>query len=312
MTASRKFGFVGLGVMGEPMCRHLVQKTDARVLVHDINAEPVARLVEAGAVDAGSIAGLADAEIIFISMPSGEHLRKICEMPGGLLEFARSGQIIVDLSTSPLKLTRELAGSFAAKGADYADAPVARTRAAAEAGTLAISVGATAGVFGRIEPLLRCFASEVTHCGDVGSGQIVKILNNMVVVGTVTALCEAAAIAEAAGVSTQTLFDAFSKGSADSFALRNHGYKAVAAREFPERVFSTDYMHKDVTYALEMAKDAGIEAREAALGASLLTEASQHGFGANYWPVIVKIIERSSNDNSGGKPQSAAGRRPPG
>lgn len=312
MTASRKFGFVGLGVMGEPMCRHLVQKTDARVLVHDINAEPVARLVEAGAVDAGSIAGLADAEIIFISMPSGEHLRKICEMPGGLLEFARSGQIIVDLSTSPLKLTRELAGSFAAKGADYADAPVARTRAAAEAGTLAISVGATAEVFGRIEPLLRCFASEVTHCGDVGSGQIVKILNNMVVVGTVTALCEAAAIAEAAGVSTQTLFDAFSKGSADSFALRNHGYKAVAAREFPERVFSTDYMHKDVTYALEMAKDAGIEAREAALGASLLTEASQHGFGANYWPVIVKIIERSSNDNSGGKPQSAAGRRPPG
>jgi 3-hydroxyisobutyrate dehydrogenase-like beta-hydroxyacid dehydrogenase len=294
MTATATFGFIGLGVMGEPMCRHLVQKTGTKVLVHDINSEPVARLVQAGAADAGSIAEVAKADIVFISMPSGVHLKKICEMPGGLLELARSGQIIVDLSTSPLKLTRELAAAFKAKGTDYADAPVARTRAAAEAGTLAISVGATPAVFGRIEPLLRCFAAEVTHCGDVGSGQVVKILNNMVVVGTVTALCEAAAIANAAGMSTETLFNALSKGSADSFALRNHGYKAVAPSEFPERVFSTDYMHKDISYALEMAKDFGIEAREAALGASLLTEASQAGFGANYWPVIIKIIEGSS------------------
>jgi 3-hydroxyisobutyrate dehydrogenase-like beta-hydroxyacid dehydrogenase len=294
MTGSSTFGFIGLGVMGEPMCRHLVQKTGSKVLVHDLNAEPVARLAKIGAIDAGSIAEVAKADIVFISMPSGEHLKKICGMPGGLVELARRGQTIVDLSTSPLKLTRELAGTFAAKGADYADAPVARTRAAAETGTLAIFVGASPDVFTRIEPLLSCFASEVTHCGDVGSGQVVKILNNMVVVGTVTALCEAAAIANSAGVSTQTLFDAFSKGSADSFALRNHGYKAVAAGQFPERVFSTDYMHKDVSYALDMARDAGIEAREAALGASLLTEASQAGFGANYWPVIAKIIERSS------------------
>jgi 3-hydroxyisobutyrate dehydrogenase-like beta-hydroxyacid dehydrogenase len=294
MTGSSTFGFIGLGVMGEPMCRHLVQKTGSKVLVHDLNAEPVARLAKIGAIDAGSIAEVAKADIVFISMPSGEHLKKICDMPGGLVELARRGQTIVDLSTSPLKLTRELAGTFAAKGADYADAPVARTRAAAETGTLAIFVGASPDVFTRIEPQLRCFASEVTHCGEVGSGQVVKILNNMVVVGTVTALCEAAAIASSAGVSTQTLFDAFSKGSADSFALRNHGYKAVAAGQFPERVFSTDYMHKDVSYALDMARDAGIEAREAALGASLLTEASQAGFGANYWPVIVKIIERSS------------------
>lgn len=293
MAAQTTFGFVGLGIMGEPMCRHLVQKTGARVVIHDINADPVTRLVQAGAIAGGSIAEVAKSDVVFISMPSGAHLQKICEMPGGLLEAARSGQTIVDLSTSPLKLTRELAARFAAKGADYADAPIARTRAAAEAGTLAISVGATAAVFARIEPLLRCFAAEVTHCGEVGSGQVVKILNNMVVVGTVTALCEAATIAEAAGVSTQTLFDAFSKGSADSFALRNHGYKAVATREFPERVFSTDYMFKDMSYALDMAKDAGIEASEAELGASLLTEASERGFGANYWPVIVKIIESS-------------------
>ena len=294
MATTTTFGFIGLGVMGEPMCRHLVQKTGAKVIVHDLDAEPVARLVKAGAADAGSVAGAAKADIVFISMPSGVQLKKICEMPGGLLEHARAGQLIVDLSTSPLKLTRELAAAFKAKGADYADAPVARTRAAAEAGTLAISVGATKEIFGRIEPLLRCFAAEVTHCGEVGCGQIVKIMNNMVVVGTVAALCEAAAIANAAGMPTETLFDALSKGSADSFALRNHGNKAVAPGQFPEKVFSTDYMHKDISYALEMAKDFGIKAREAALGAELLSEASQAGFGANYWPVIIKIIQGAS------------------
>jgi 3-hydroxyisobutyrate dehydrogenase-like beta-hydroxyacid dehydrogenase len=115
-----------------------------------------------------------------------------------------------------------------------------------------------------------------------------------VLVGTVTALCEAAAIANAAGMPTGTLFDALSKGSADSFALRHHGNKAVAPRAFPERTFSADYMHKDLSYALEMARDFGIEAREAALGATLLAEASKAGFGANYWPVIVKVIEGAS------------------
>ncbi|CAN7347079.1 NAD(P)-dependent oxidoreductase [Bosea sp. LjRoot9] len=291
MTTKTTLGFIGLGVMGEPMCRHLVQKTSADVTVHDINAAPVTRLVTQGARDGGSLAEVAKADIVFISMPSGAHLQRICEGPDGLLAFARPGQMIVDLSTSPLKLTRELAAAFAAKGADYADAPIARTRAAAEAGTLAITVGATPEIFARVEPLLRCFAAEVTHCGEVGSGQVVKILNNMVVVGTVTALCEAAAIAESAGIDRQALFEAFAKGSADSFALRNHGFKAVAAREFPERVFSTDYMLKDVSYALEMARDGGIDAREAALGARLLGEASQQGFGANYWPVIIKVIE---------------------
>lgn len=288
---TERLGFVGLGVMGEPMCRHLVAKSGRAVSVFDLNAEPVARLVAKGATRAGSIAEIAEADIVFMSLPSGVHLASVCEDAGGLLERARRGQIIVDLSTSPLKLTRELAARFVARGARYADAPVARTRAAAEAGTLAITVGATAELFSNIEPLLRCFASEVTHCGDVGSGQVVKILNNMVVVGTVTALCEAGAIAESVGIDRAVLFEAFSKGSADSFTLRTHGFKAVAPRQYPERVFSTDYMLKDLSYALEMAADGGIVASEAALGAKLLKEASRRGYGAAYWPVIMKVIE---------------------
>src|SRR6185312_543144 len=294
MAAKPSIGFIGLGVMGEPMCRHLVQKSGLPVVVHDINAEPVARLEALGARNGGSVAEVAKADIIFISVPSGAHLQKVCEGQGGLLESVGGGKLVVDLSTSPLKLTRTLAASFNAKGVDYADAPVARTRAAAESGTLAITVGATPQIFAKVEPLLRHFAAEVTHCGNVGSGQVVKILNNMVVVGTVTALCEAAAIAETAGIKTQALFEAFSKGSADSFALRNHGFKAVAARQFPERTFSTEYMLKDISYALEMAEDADVDAQEAKLGAGLLQRAVDQGLGAEYWPTIIKVIEPSA------------------
>jgi 3-hydroxyisobutyrate dehydrogenase-like beta-hydroxyacid dehydrogenase len=294
MAANTTIGFIGLGVMGEPMCRHLVQKSGLPVVVYDINAEPAARLAALGARKGGSIAEVAKADVIFISLPSGAHLQKVCEGEGGLLESVAGGKLVVDLSTSPLKLTRTLAAAFNAKGVDYADAPVARTRAAAEAGTLAITVGATPQVFAKVEPLLRHFAAEVTHCGEVGSGQVVKILNNMVMVGTVTALCEAAAIAETAGIKTQALFEAFSKGSADSFALRNHGFKAVAARQFPERTFSTEYMLKDISYALEMAQDANVDAQEAKLGAKLLQRAVDDGFGAEYWPTIIKVIEKSA------------------
>ena len=119
--------------------------------------------------------------------------------PEGLLRAVRPGQTIVDLSTSPVDSTRALAAAFAERGAVFIDAPVARTRVAAEAGTLSVMVGADVAVFERIKPLLATFASDITLCGPVGCGQVVKILNNMVLFETVVALCEARAIGERAG-----------------------------------------------------------------------------------------------------------------
>ncbi|MBP7336550.1 NAD(P)-dependent oxidoreductase [Niveispirillum sp.] len=290
-------GFIGLGVMGEPMCRHLADKSGAAVLGFDLSDEPLARLAAHGVERAASVADLfARADIILVSLPSGRHLEGLCDGPDGALAQSRAGQIFIDLGTSPLDLTRRLAADFAARGVRYADAPVARTRAAAEAGTLALTVGGPADLFAAIEPLLRCFASEVTHCGPVGAGQIVKILNNMVVVGTVVALSEAASIAKAAGIETKALFETFAKASADSFALRNHGLKSVAAGEFPERVFSTDYMLKDMGYALRMAADGGIEARGADYGRELLERASAAGHGGAYWPVISTLLRPDGSD----------------
>jgi 3-hydroxyisobutyrate dehydrogenase-like beta-hydroxyacid dehydrogenase len=296
MITNKTLGFIGLGVMGEPMCRHLVTKSGSPVVIFDLTPEPVARLAAIGAKPAASVAEVAKAaDIVFISLPSGKYLQAICEGPDGLLANVGRGRTVVDLGTSPLKLSRELAAKFAARDVAYADAPVARTRQAAEQGTLAITVGASEAVFARLERLLRCFASEVTHCGEVGSGQVVKILNNMVVVGTVTALCEAAAIARSTGIDTRFLFDAFSKGSADSFALRNQGLKSVAPREFPRRAFSTEYMLKDISYALAMAQDAGITAKGTLRSEELLKLAVEKGFGAEYWPVIITLIDGSAD-----------------
>jgi 3-hydroxyisobutyrate dehydrogenase-like beta-hydroxyacid dehydrogenase len=290
---TRTLGFIGLGVMGEPMCRHLAAKSGSKVLGFDLSPEPLARLAGHDVETAKSVADVVKrSDWIFVSLPSGKHLEAVCRGSDGVLANARAGQTFVDLSTSPLNLTRELAAEFAAKGLRYADAPVARTRAAAEAGTLALTVGGDEALFAELEPLLRCFSAEVTHCGPVGTGQIVKILNNMVMVQTVTALSEAAAIAESAGVDTTHLFETFSKASADSFALRNHGLKSVAPKSFPERVFSTDYMLKDLEYALMMARDGGVTARGAEYGRELLTRASKEGHGAAYWPVISTLLAK--------------------
>jgi 3-hydroxyisobutyrate dehydrogenase-like beta-hydroxyacid dehydrogenase len=161
-----------------------------------------------------------------------------------------------DLGTSSVSQTRDFAGQLQARGAAWADAPIARTRQAAQDGTLSVMVGATPAHYAAIEPLIRCFATDVTLCGDVGAGQVTKILNNMVLFETVNALSEAVAVAKHNGVDPKLLLDALSKGSADSFALRNHGMKAIVPGNFPERAFSTEYALKDLSYALELARDA--------------------------------------------------------
>jgi 3-hydroxyisobutyrate dehydrogenase-like beta-hydroxyacid dehydrogenase len=273
------------------MCRNLARKIGRPVIAFDVKPEPLQRLREVGVAAAATVAEVvASSDIVMISLPSGKHVLDLCEGVDGLLARMRAGQTLVDLGTSPVRLTKELAQRFAAKGIDYADAPVARTRKAAEDGTLSITVGANAAVFSRIEPLLRCFASDVTHCGDVGSGQAVKILNNMMIVCTIVALSEANAMAKAAGVDTKLLFDALSKGSADSFALRNHGMKAIMVDQFPEQAFPVSYMLKDMDYALEMATDAKFSPQSLSLGRQLLARAQDKGFQAQYWPIISKLI----------------------
>jgi 3-hydroxyisobutyrate dehydrogenase-like beta-hydroxyacid dehydrogenase len=229
---------------------------------------------------------------VFLCLPSAKHVRGVFE-GDGILKNIRKDQIVVDLGTSSVKLTRDFAAQLQARGAAWADAPIARTRQAAQDGTLSVMVGATPELFAAIEPLIRCFATDVTHCGDVGAGQVTKILNNMVLFQTVNALAEAVAVAKRNGVDPALLLDTLSKGSADSFALRNHGLKAIVPGNFPERAFSTEYALKDLSYALELAADAGIRIRGAELVGKVLQEAIDAGSGGAYFPVIAKHIDRA-------------------
>jgi len=291
MTDSQTLGFIGTGVMGEPMCRNLAAKSGARVLAWDLSPAPLERLRASGvAVGRSPAEVVARASVLFLCLPGGAQLRALCE--GELLGAARAGLTVVDLGTSGVALAKELAQRFAARGADYADAPIARTREAAQKGTLSITVGAAPAVYARVEPLLRCMGSDITHCGGVGSGQVVKILNNMVLFQTVNALAEALALGRRAGVDPALLFEALSKGSADSFALRNHGMKAMLPGAYPERAFSVAYAEKDNGYALELGRDTGVRLRGAETVAAVLQEARAAGYGDAYYPVIARIVDR--------------------
>lgn len=289
---SGTIGFIGLGVMGEPICRNLVRKSGRKVLAFDLAAEPLARIVADGATAAASVGDLIKgSEVTFLCLPSARHVLSAFE--GGILQAIRSGQTVIDLGTSEVAMTRAFAARLAEKGALWIDAPIARTRQAAQDGTLSVMVGATAEQFAKVEPLIRHFATDVTLCGGTGAGQVTKILNNMVLFETVNALAEAVAIAKHSGVEPRLLLETLSKGSADSFALRHHGMKAIVAKEFPLRAFSTEYALKDLTYALELGAQAGLNPRGATLVREVFEEAIDKGMGDAYFPVIAKLIDPS-------------------
>ena len=293
MPSWTSIGFIGLGVMGEPICRNLVRKSGARVIAFDLAAEPLARLRDEGAEIGGSVADVVGkSELVFLCLPSAKHVRAVFE-GDGISKNIRERQIVVDLGTSSVSQTRDFAGQLAAEGAAWLDAPIARTRQAAQDGTLSVMVGGPRELYEAVEPVIRHFATDVTHCGDVGAGQVTKILNNMVLFETVNALSEAVAVARASGVDAKLLLETLSKGSADSFALRNHGMKAILPGVFPERAFSAEYALKDLSYALELAADAAIKLRGAELIGTILQEAIDAGSGKNYFPVIAKPIGRT-------------------
>ena len=295
MNDGSQLGFVGLGVMGEPMCRNLARKSGARVIAYDVRPAPLAALKAAGVEAAASPAAVAGrAETIFLCLPGEAQVREVCLGAGGVVAGLRAGQTLVDMSTCPVALARELAQAVAARGADFLDAPVARTAQAARDGTLSIMVGGEAAVFERLRPLLACMGSEVTHCGAAGAGQAVKLMNNMVVAQTVVALAEALAVARASGaVDPRVLFETLTKGSADSFVLRNHGMKSLLPDRHPtEGAFPTSYIVKDLTYALALAESCGLTLRQATTTKRLMDETATAGYAREYYTAVLRVIER--------------------
>lgn len=291
--AAPVIGFIGLGVMGGPMCRNVALKHAGEVIAFDMNDAAFAAVEGTKARRAPSVAQVAaQADVVFLSLPGGPQVEKVCLGAEGLTAGARKPAVIVDLSTTTVACAREVAKRLAEAGVQFADAPVARTREAAQRGELSIMVGASEPLFARIEPLLRYMGSDVTRCGEVGCGQVVKLINNALVFENTVALAEMMVLGERAGVQPATLLDAVSKGSGDSFVLRNHARKAMLPREFPQKSFPPEYVLKDLSYVLELARDTGVSARVSELAERYYRATAENGFAGRYFPAVIEIVDR--------------------
>lgn len=291
MTAAEKIGFVGLGVMGGPMCRNMAARHAGEVRAFDLNPAIRDELSDSKAVLADSVASAADdADIVFLSLPGAAQVEAVCCGEGGLIGVGRPGLLVVDLSTTTVASARSVAARLAAAGMGFADAPVARTREAAMRGELSIMVGSDEPTFARLRPLLGNIATDVTHCGAVGAGQAVKLINNALVFEHVAALAEMMAIGERAGVNPAVLLNAVSRGSGDSFVLRNHGTKAMLPRVYPDRSFSADYVLKDMAGVLELAGQTGIPARVTETVRDYYAQLAGAGAGSRYFPILAELV----------------------
>jgi 3-hydroxyisobutyrate dehydrogenase-like beta-hydroxyacid dehydrogenase len=290
MTELPTLGFIGLGVMGGGMCANVVRKHGGAVHVFDMNPEALAAQVAGGAVGAESVAEVAGkAQIIFLSLPGGKQVGAVC---AEIAAHAAPGTIVADLSTTGLADARGAAAMLAKAGVLFADAPVARTRQAAIDGTLSIMVGASPELFAQLEPLLRMMGSDVTHCGEVGCGQVVKLVNNTLLFENVAAIAEMMVVAERAGVAPATLIAAVGLGSGNSFALQTHGAKAMAPRDFPTKAFPSTYALKDLGYAIELAGQMGVEPHMANRAAQYYQTAVDQGIGEKYFPAIIEVVDK--------------------
>lgn len=289
-------GFVGLGVMGGPMCRNMALKHAGDVLAFDAN-EPAFQILDGTkARRAASLAEIAaQADIVFLSLPGTPAVEAVCLGPQGIAAGTRRPRVIVDLSTTTVAGARQVGDALAARDIAFADAPVARTREAAQRGELSIMVGADAVLFARIDPLLHYIGTDVTHCGGLGCGQVVKLINNALVFENTVALAEMMVLGERAGVAPATLLDAVSKGSGDSFVLRNHGRNAMLPRQFPEKSFPPEYVLKDIQYVLELAAETEVTARVTELAQRYYAAAAQGGYSGRYFPAVIEVIDGNAD-----------------
>ncbi|HEY3246861.1 MAG TPA: NAD(P)-dependent oxidoreductase [bacterium] len=245
-AAIRRVGVVGLGRMGLPMARHLIGAGFA-VEGFDVNAARRQVLAESGGAASASLSGLAGrSDLVLVMVADDDQVRDVSVGSGGILEHAGPGTVLVIASTVKPDTCREIAAAAAMRSVDVLDAPVARGQRAAEEGTLTVFAGGDPAVFARCRPVFAAFARQVEHVGDtVGSGQVAKLANNMILWAGVVAVHEVLSLAEHLGVSPIRLRDALMHGSADGYALREL------------HLINLTWPHKDIEQALEVAAQAG-------------------------------------------------------
>ena len=287
-----KIGFIGLGAMGKPMATNLVKKGFGLV-VFDLVGERMEPLKGIGSEAAASCKEVAEkCPIIITMLPSSPHVREAILGKAGILEGLKKGSVVIDMSTIDPVTTRELAKILEGRGAEMLDAPVARGVPAATAGTLVIYVGGKQALFDKHKNILAAMGTDIYHVGDTGAGEVVKIVNNLMVAVTTCALAEAMVLGVKAGVKPDILFEGLSSGSGNSFVLQNHYKNNVMKGKFEEGVFPVDYMLKDLGLALSTGNKLGVPLHFAALSAQQYISAGASGEGKNYHPAVIRPLEK--------------------
>lgn len=251
-----KIGFIGLGIMGKPMSKNLL-KAGHELVVYDIVAERVDELAAAGAARGASARDVAErSEVIITMLPDGPDVEKAVLGPGGVLEGARPGQLLIDMSSINPLVSQKIGAACQARGVDFLDAPVSGGEPKAIDGTLAIMVGGKPEVFDRAMPILRAMGSSVTLTGAVGAGNVTKLANQIIVAVNIAAMGEALVLATKAGLDPQVVFEAIKGGLAGS-AVLNAKAPMVLARNFKPG-FRIALHHKDLRNALQAAESLSV------------------------------------------------------
>jgi 2-hydroxy-3-oxopropionate reductase len=246
-------GFIGLGIMGKPMAKNLLN-AGHKLVVYDLVDAPVAELVQAGATAGSSPKDVASRnELIITMLPNSPHVREAVLGKNGLIEGAKPGSVLVDMSSIAPRVSREVAAELASKGIEMLDAPVSGGEPKAVDGTLAIMVGGKEAVFEKVKDVLLKMGASAVLCGDIGAGNVTKLANQIMVALNIAAMSEAFVLATKAGVDPERVFEAVKGGLAGSTVLNAKGPMVLEGNYKPG--FRIELHIKDLQNALDTAHE---------------------------------------------------------
>lgn len=292
-SPAETIAFLGLGVMGKPMAINLCT-AGYDVVAYSRTPASVAAAVGRGARGAASIAeACRDADIVITMLPDSPEVFDVVLGPGGVLDSARPGSTLIDMSTIRPDAAQRVAHATAAMEIRFLDAPVSGGEQGAVDGTLSIMVGGDADILAAVAPVLSVLGKTIVHVGPVGSGQTVKAANQLIVAGNIELVAEALVFLEARGVDTDAAISVLEGGLAGSTVLTRKA-RSMIRREF-EPGFRIDLHHKDLGIFTASAREAGTATPLGALLAQLMAIARAQGDGGLDHSALFRLVRRLSD-----------------
>ncbi len=287
-----KIGFIGLGIMGKPMCKNLIAKGHTLV-VYDINSAAVQEIVALGATTVGSPAQVAEqCDHIITMLPNSPHVKAVICGENGVLDGMQPGGILIDMSSIAPLASQEVAKQCAQKGIQMLDAPVSGGEPKAIDGTLSIMVGGDKAVFEKVYDILMCMGASAVYCGEIGAGNTTKLANQVVVALNIAALSEALMLATKAGVDPKLVLDAISGGLAGSTVMNAKG--PMMLRHNYDPGFKIDLHIKDLANVLETAHSVGSPSPLTAAVMEMMQTLRADGYGQQDHSALAKYYEKLS------------------